>query len=191
MCVCVPVVNRCYFRLQSCFWYIYNYKYDPLVHCIVVAVVQFSSYSNCRQTVGQFLLLLTLQSPDTVPVIMDQLVQQHNIPPVQMMHLMTRLRLAKSFGSRKHRVQCVLVRLQAISVLGKLQVSTHLPHPYLITHFVFLLVYSMAPAEVVDPLIYDGLVEELVEVLEMKDPSVQVHTCRHSTHMYIHTFSIP
>ncbi len=32
----------------------------------------------------------------------------------------------------------------------------------------------MAPGEVVDPLIYDGLVEELVEVLEMKGDSIQV-----------------
>ena len=40
--------------------------------------------------------------------------------------------------------------------------------------FLSFLVYSMAPAEVVDPLIYDGLVEELVEVLEMKDPAIQV-----------------
>ena len=32
----------------------------------------------------------------------------------------------------------------------------------------------MAPAEVVDPLIYDGLVEELIDVLEMKQPYVQV-----------------
>ena len=32
-------------------------------------------------------------------------------------------------------------------------------------------VYSTAPQEVVDPLIYEGFVEELVEVLEIKDSS--------------------
>ena len=32
----------------------------------------------------------------------------------------------------------------------------------------------MAPAEVVDPLIYDGFVEELVEVLEIKDNEIMV-----------------
>lgn len=42
-------------------------------------------------------------------------------------------------------------------------------------------VYSMAPAEVVDPLIYDGLVEELIEVLEVKNPYLLVSTC---THLY-------
>ena len=35
-------------------------------------------------------------------------------------------------------------------------------------------VYSVAPAEVVDPLIYDGFVEELVEVLEIKDNEIMV-----------------
>ena len=35
----------------------------------------------------------------------------------------------------------------------------------------FHLVYSTAPQEVVDPLIYEGFVEELVEVLEIRDSS--------------------
>ena len=40
------------------------------------------------------------------------------------------------------------------------------------TTYVFLfLVYSNAPQEVVDPLIYEGFVEELVEVLEIRDNS--------------------
>ena len=44
-------------------------------------------------------------------------------------------------------------------------------------------VYSMAPAEVVDPLIYDGLVEELIEVLEVKNPLLQV---RYRQSMFCH-----
>jgi fructose 1,6-bisphosphatase len=32
----------------------------------------------------------------------------------------------------------------------------------------------MAPTDVVDPLIYDGLVEELIEVLEIKNLYLQV-----------------
>jgi hypothetical protein len=35
-------------------------------------------------------------------------------------------------------------------------------------------VYSVGPPEIVDPLIYDGLVEELVEVLEIKVPDIMV-----------------
>ena len=40
--------------------------------------------------------------------------------------------------------------------------------------FFFVPVYSVGPAEVVDPLIYDGLVEELVEVLEIKGTDIVV-----------------
>lgn len=35
-------------------------------------------------------------------------------------------------------------------------------------------VYSVAPPEVVDPLVYDGFVDELVEVLELNEQSVNV-----------------
>ena len=34
--------------------------------------------------------------------------------------------------------------------------------------------YSVAPAEIVDPLIYDGFVDELVELLEIKDNKIMV-----------------
>lgn len=46
----------------------------------------------------------------------------------------------------------------------------------MVTTMIPPLVYSMAPAEVVDPLIYDGLVEELIEVLEVKNPLLQVNS---------------
>lgn len=49
---------------------------------------------------------------------MAKVLLTHNIPPVQQMRLLTRLRLAKNFETLDHRVKCVLVRLQAISVLG-------------------------------------------------------------------------
>ena len=35
-------------------------------------------------------------------------------------------------------------------------------------------VYSVGPPELVDPLIYDGFVEELVEVLEIKGADIMV-----------------
>ena len=37
-----------------------------------------------------------------------------------------------------------------------------------------ILVYSVGPPEIVDPLIYNGLVEELVEVLEIKGTDIMV-----------------
>ena len=39
--------------------------------------------------------------------------------------------------------------------------------------------YSTAPQEVVDPLIYEGFVEELVEVLEIRDNSDELVVCAH------------
>ena len=40
-------------------------------------------------------------------------------------------------------------------------------------------VYSGATTDVVDPLLYNGFVEELVEVLEMKQPNLHVRTNIH------------
>ena len=59
------------------------------------------------------------QWPETTAELMQQLVSTHRIPLNQQMRLLTRLRLAKSFADHQLRIQCVLVRLQAISVLGR------------------------------------------------------------------------
>lgn len=45
---------------------------------------------------------------------------------------------------------------------------------FLLLSGLVLSVYSMAPADLVDPLIYDGFVEELVEVLEIKEALLNV-----------------
>lgn len=42
--------------------------------------------------------------------------------------------------------------------------------------FITHIVYSGATTDVVDPLLYSGFVEELVEVLEMKQPNLHVRT---------------
>ena len=48
-------------------------------------------------------------------------------------------------------------------------------------------VYSVGPAEIVDPLIYEGFVEELVEVLESKEPGLMVGGTAAHTHTHTHT----
>ena len=45
--------------------------------------------------------------------------------------------------------------------------------------------YSVAPAEIVDPLIYDGFVDELVELLEIKDNEIMVPNIIHNMCSYI------
>ena len=79
--------------------------------------------------------------------IMEQLLEQYQVPEEKQMLLFTYLRLAASFSDFKKRLQCVQARLQALSVL----------------------IYSNQLTDTVQTLLYSGLLEELVEVLEMKD----------------------
>ena len=79
--------------------------------------------------------------------IMEQLLECYLVPEEKKMLLFTYLRLAASFSEYKKRLQCVQARLQALSVL----------------------IYSNQLTENVQALLYSGLLEELVEVLEMKE----------------------
>lgn len=117
------------------------------------------------------------QLPDTIPQLMIRLTSEQHIPQIRQMQLLTRLRLARNFPNPSQRRKCVLARLQAISILGKYCVSgvwlsVTVGGVWLAT------VYSVGPAEIVDPLIYDGLVEELVEVLEIKASHIMVSIYR-------------
>lgn len=67
--------------------------------------------------------------------------------PLQML-IFTRVRLSLSFSSYETRLQFVLARLQALSVL----------------------VYSNSLQENINSLLYPGFLEELVELLEMREP---------------------
>ena len=82
------------------------------------------------------------QSPAT---LMEQLLSTHSVPEEKQMQLFTYLRLACSFSNYQKRLKCVQARLQALSVL----------------------IYSNTLTENVQSLLYSGLLEELVEVLEM------------------------
>lgn len=75
----------------------------------------------------------------------DLLVKYTNVPEESRMLLFTYLRLAASFPDYQKRLKCVQARLQALSVL----------------------IYTNQLTENVQSLLYSGLLEELVEVLEM------------------------
>ena len=111
----------------------------------------------------------------SIPELMADVTSKHRIPQVKQMQLLTHLRLAKNFSSFQHRLKCVMARLQAISVLGEERREggrERRGRERERENFLFLhTVYSTAPQEVVDPLIYEGFVEELVEVLEIRDSS--------------------
>ncbi|KYN41565.1 E3 ubiquitin-protein ligase HUWE1, partial [Trachymyrmex septentrionalis] len=77
--------------------------------------------------------------------IMNDLLKIYNVPQERQMALLTHIRLAHSFSDYRRRLQCVQARLQALSVL----------------------VYSNALQENAHSLLHAGLLEELVELLEL------------------------
>ncbi|XP_053985847.1 E3 ubiquitin-protein ligase HUWE1-like isoform X2 [Hylaeus volcanicus] len=77
--------------------------------------------------------------------IMNDLLKVYNVPQDRQMALFTHIRLAHSFSDYRRRLQCVQARLQALSVL----------------------VYSNALQENAHSLLHAGLLEELVELLEL------------------------
>ncbi|XP_020278772.1 E3 ubiquitin-protein ligase HUWE1 isoform X2 [Pseudomyrmex gracilis] len=77
--------------------------------------------------------------------IMNDLLKVYNVPQERQMALLTHIRLAHSFSDYRKRLQFVQARLQALSVL----------------------VYSNALQENAHSLLHAGLLEELVELLEL------------------------
>ncbi|CAH1153351.1 unnamed protein product [Phaedon cochleariae] len=82
--------------------------------------------------------------------IMKSLVTLYYVPPDKEMWLFTHVRLATHFADYKNRLKSVQARLQALSVM----------------------VYSNAIQDSPSNLLYNGLLEELVEVVELEDPKL-------------------
>ncbi|KAL3853804.1 hypothetical protein ACJMK2_017313, partial [Sinanodonta woodiana] len=80
--------------------------------------------------------------------IMEDLLVQFKIPEEKQTLLYTHIRLAKLFSKYESRLQCVQARLQAVAIL----------------------VYSNAMQENMNALLYPGFIEELVELIELKEP---------------------
>ncbi|CAF3945616.1 unnamed protein product, partial [Adineta steineri] len=81
--------------------------------------------------------------------VMEIVLAQHILPEDKQMKLFTHLRLAYAFPSFDQRLLCIQARLQALSIL----------------------VYSAAIQEA-NNVLYDGLIEELVEVLNVRDSTL-------------------
>jgi len=82
----------------------------------------------------------------TPAAIMEELLEQHQVPEGKQMLLFTYVRLAHGFSDYKTRLKSVQARLQALSVL----------------------IYSNQLTDSIQSLLYSGLLEELVDVLEMR-----------------------
>ncbi|XP_054168845.1 E3 ubiquitin-protein ligase HUWE1-like isoform X3 [Oppia nitens] len=89
------------------------------------------------------------QLDKTLAQIMEEMDDSYKIPVDKQMLLFTHLRLAKSFSNYKQRLQCVQARLQALSIIVYCQ--------------------AMSLQDNAASLLYNGLIEELVDVLELKD----------------------
>ncbi|KAK6177350.1 hypothetical protein SNE40_015469 [Patella caerulea] len=79
--------------------------------------------------------------------IMEELLECFNIPANKQTLLYTHIRLAHLFSKYDARVQCVQARLQAIAIL----------------------VYSNSIQENLNIILYPGLIEELVDIVELKE----------------------
>ncbi|XP_037101939.1 E3 ubiquitin-protein ligase HUWE1 isoform X8 [Syngnathus acus] len=84
---------------------------------------------------------------DSPSEIMQSLTGMYNIPKDKQTLLFTHIRLAHGFSNHKKRLQAVQARLHAISIL----------------------VYSNALGESTNSILYNGLIEELVDVLQITD----------------------
>ncbi|KAL5013532.1 hypothetical protein ScPMuIL_007802 [Solemya velum] len=78
--------------------------------------------------------------------IMEELLAGHQIPKEKQVLLYTHVRLAYLFSAYEKRIQCVQARLQALAIL----------------------VYSSAIQDNMNTLLYPGLIEELVDIVELK-----------------------
>ncbi|XP_060263783.1 E3 ubiquitin-protein ligase HUWE1 isoform X31 [Ovis aries] len=86
--------------------------------------------------------------------IMESLTKMYSIPKDKQMLLFTHIRLAHGFSNHRKRLQAVQARLHAISIL------------VFISPFA---VYSNALQESANSILYNGLIEELVDVLQITD----------------------
>ena len=114
----------------------------------------YAAENTSAKTVGGkktgSIVVIHMENVDTIPKspakIMEELLETYAVPEDKHMLLFTYLRLAHSFSNYTKRLKCVQARLQALSVLT----------------------YSNQLTDNVQSLLYSGLLEELVDVLEMK-----------------------
>lgn len=124
---------------------------------------------------------------------MESLTVMYNIPKDKQTLLFTHIRLAHGFSNHKKRLQAVQARLHAISILGEL--PSHFgsdqnkgaiyfyktlsgSHAARALRWMFcvgiFVVYSNALQESANSILYNGLIEELVDVLQITDKQLVV-----------------
>lgn len=86
-------------------------------------LMKYSFHINALQTQPSNLCTIHLERVDEMSSspseVMTQVLADHEVPENKQMLLFTHIRLAHSFANFKLRTNCILARLQAISVLGR------------------------------------------------------------------------
>ncbi|MGH0185017.1 UNVERIFIED_CONTAM: hypothetical protein FKN15_016634, partial [Acipenser sinensis] len=112
---------------------------------LLLAVLNFTAllieYSFSRH------LYSSIEISESPSEIMESLTLMYSIPKDKQILLFTHIRLAHGFSNHKKRLQAVQARLHAISIL----------------------VYSNALQDSANSILYNGLIEELVDVLQITD----------------------
>ncbi len=100
---------------------------------------------------------------------MEMVLAEHTLPEDKQIKLFTHLRLAYAFPSFDQRLLCIQARLQALSILGNIKTIKI----FSFKSSLYPAVYSAAIQEA-NNVLYDGLIEELVEVLNVRDSTLTV-----------------
>ncbi|XP_067408206.1 E3 ubiquitin-protein ligase HUWE1 isoform X2 [Emydura macquarii macquarii] len=141
------------FGLAECCRDLHMVKYPPSA-----TTLHFEFYADLgtevkvdKRTTSNTLHYIHIEQLDKISEspseIMESLTKMYSIPKDKQMLLFTHIRLAHGFSNHKKRLQAVQARLHAISIL----------------------VYSNALQESASGILYNGLIEELVDVLQITD----------------------
>ncbi|KAM9113408.1 E3 ubiquitin-protein ligase HUWE1 isoform 2-T2 [Pangshura tecta] len=141
------------FGLAGCCRDLHMVKYPPSA-----TTLHFEFYADLgtevkvdKRTTSNTLHYIHIEQLDKISEspseIMESLTKMYNIPKDKQMLLFTHIRLAHGFSNHRKRLQAVQARLHAISIL----------------------VYSNALQESASSILYNGLIEELVDVLQITD----------------------
>jgi len=111
-------------------------------------------YLTDQTTKGKGDLMTVLHIEDVTTLgdnpaqVMDRVIERFGVPEDKKILLYTHIRLAFNFPSYPKRCQCAQARLQALSIL----------------------IYANALQDNYQQLLYSGLMEEIVDLLELEDP---------------------
>jgi E3 ubiquitin-protein ligase HUWE1 len=102
--------------------------------------------------------------------LMEDLIDVHHVPLDKQMQLFTHIRLAHAFSDYRRRLQCVQARLQALSVLIYCNALADAAPSLLYAGKINGVCFFKLKLKFV--LYFKGLLEELVDVLELTEPQL-------------------